>query len=120
MEKILTEIFLFVDEFCKIFADELKINSLPTSSSRRHITRVPGLTISEIVTILIMYSFSPCKNFKFYYATCVKKSDFPGKVSYQRFIELQPRTLTVMAALASSCKGKETGKYFIEYYRTPI
>lgn len=120
MEKILTEIFIFVDEFCKIFADELKINSLPASTTRRHITRKPGLSISEIVTISIMYSFSPCKNFKFYYATCVKKSDFPGKVSYQRFIELQPRVLPVMASLASSCKGEETGKYFIDATNIPI
>jgi hypothetical protein len=56
----------------------------------------------------------PCKNFKFYYFTCVTNSDFPNKVSYNRFIELQPRAFHVIAALASSCKGEETGNYFID------
>ena len=114
MNKIMTEIFCFVDEFCKIFEQEIQKNLLSLGRSNRKPTRIPLLTISEIVTILIMYSFSPCKNFKFYYLICVKKADFPHKVSYQRFIELQPRAFAIMAALANSCKGEETGNYFID------
>jgi len=120
MKKIITEIFLFVDEFCKTFEKDLKKISLPDSYCKRKSTRTSSLSLSEIVTILIMYSFSPCKNFKFYYLACVKKSDFPGKVSYQRFIALQPRALAVMAALANICKGEETGKYFIDSTNIPV
>ena len=114
MNKIMTEVFCFVDEFCKIFEQEIQKVLLPSSKSNKKPTRTPLLTISEIVTILIMYSFSPCKNFKFYYLTCVNKADFPNKVSYQRFIELQPRAFAIIAALANACKGEETGTYFID------
>jgi hypothetical protein len=110
----MTEIFCFVDEFCTIFQKELAQTYLPLSHSKRKATRTSGLTIAEIVTILIAYSFSPCKNFKFYYLHCIKKSDFPDLVSYNRFIELQPRAFHVVAALAYSCKGEETGNYFID------
>jgi hypothetical protein len=120
MNKSITEIFCFVDEFCKIFQQELEKKSLPGGKKKRKPTRVPSLTISEIVTILIFYSFSPCKNFKFYYENCVKESDFPGRVSYNRFIELQPRAFQVISALASSCKGKETGRYFVDSTMIPV
>ncbi len=114
MNKIMTEIFCFVDEFCKIFEQEIQKNILSSNKNTRKPTRIPLLTISEIVTILIMYSFSPCKNFKFYYLNCAKKADFPNKLSYQRFIELQPRAFAIISALANSCKGQETGRYFID------
>ena len=120
MNNVITEIFCFVDEFCKIFQQELEKKSLPNQKSKRKPTREPGLSIAEIATILILYSFSPCKNFKFYYLNCVKKEDFPGLVSYNRFIELQPRAFKVITALADACKGRETGHYFIDATMIPV
>lgn len=114
MNKIMTEIFCFVDEFCKFYENEVQKISLSSGKATKKPTRQPMLSLAEIVTILIMYSFSPCKNFKFYYLTCVKIADFPNKVSYQRFIELQPRAFVIIAALANSCKGEETGSYFVD------
>ncbi len=114
MHKIMTEVFCFVDEFCKIFEQDIQKSLLSSTKSQRNPTRTPSLSIAEIVTIIIMYSFSPCKNFKFYYNTCIKKSDFPSLVSYNRFIKLQPRAFAVIAALANSCKGEETGSYFLD------
>ena len=120
MHQVIVEIFCFVDEFCKIFEEEVKKSSLPTQKSDRKPTREPGLTISEIATILILYSFSPCKNFKSYYQYCVTKEDFPRRVSYGRFIELQPRAFGVIAALAGSCKGAQTGSYFVDATMIPV
>lgn len=108
---IITEIFCLIDDFYKLFETEIKKHLL---NSNKSITRIPSLSISEMVTILIMYSLSPCKNFKFYYLTYVKKEDFKNKLSYQRFVELIPRTLIVLACLIRSLFGEKTGKYFID------
>lgn len=114
MNKIMTEIFCFVDEFCKFYENEVQKISLTSVKETKKPTRKPALSLAEIVTILIMYSFSPCKNFKFYYLAWVKHKDFPNKVSYQRFIELQQRAMLIIAALANLCRGKETGHYYVD------
>lgn len=63
MNKMIAEIFYFVAEFCKFY--EKKVQKIHLTSGI--VTKKPMLSLSEIVTILIMYFFSPCKNFKFYY-----------------------------------------------------
>ncbi len=75
---------------------------------------VPEMSISVMATIAIMYSLSPCKNFKFYYLTWVKEEEFGKKISYQRFIALMPRTLLILTYLINSLFGEKTGKYFID------
>jgi len=86
MDKIITEIFCFVDEFCKVFETELQKISLETGRIKQKPTNTPHLAISEIMTILIMYNFSYSKNFKYYYLKFVSQSAFPNLVSYNRFI----------------------------------
>lgn len=108
---ILVEIFCIVDDFCKLYEADIEKNLLCNGQKK---TRTPELSMSEMVTIVIMYSLSPCKNFKFYYLTCVKKEDFCKKISYQRFIALMPRTLLILTYLVKSLFGKSTGKYFID------
>ena len=114
MGKIITEIFCLVDEFCKNFEKELQKLSLDTGKTKRKPINKPSLTISEIVTILIMYSFSHSKNFKYYYLLCLDRSAFPNLVSYNRFIEIMPRALPYIAALAKWFSGEETNNYFID------
>ncbi len=114
MNKIMTEIFCFVDEFCKFYETEVQKIHLTSGKVAKKPTRKPMLSLPEIVTILIMYSFSPCKNFKFYYLAWVSKKDFPNKVSYQRFIDLQPRAMLIIAAIANACKGEKTGHYYVD------
>jgi hypothetical protein len=114
MKSIITEIFCFVDEFCKIFESELQKKMIANKRYRKRPTRISSATLSEILTILILYSLSPCKNFKFYYLTCVTKEDFPNKLSYQRFVYLIPRALQPMSILIKAMKGEENGEYFID------
>lgn len=108
---ILVEIFCLVDDFCKLFETEIKKHML---KGNKRVRRIPNLSMSEIVTILIMYSLSPFKNFKYYYIMGIKKEDFKNKLSYQRFVELIPRALIVSACLIRSLFGEKTGKYFID------
>jgi hypothetical protein len=62
MRHDITELFCFVDDFCKEIDDELKKHQLPQSN--RKPTRTPGLTDSEMVTILLMFQTSHMKDFK--------------------------------------------------------
>ncbi|MDG7052673.1 MAG: IS982 family transposase, partial [Wolbachia endosymbiont of Alcedoecus sp.] len=59
-------------------------------------TRIPAITYSEIITIILLYHQSRYENFKSFYIHCLKplhKSDFPILSSYDRFIALKPRVL---------------------------
>ncbi len=92
MKQDITELFVFLDDFCKQYELILKTNILPSS---RKITRIPGLQISEIMSVLLLFQKSPAKNFKFFYQSYLQlyKSEFPNLPSYNRFIELQQRCL---------------------------
>ncbi len=54
MNKIMTEIFCFVDEFCKFYENEVQKISLTSVKETKKPTRKPALSLAEIVTILIM------------------------------------------------------------------
>lgn len=106
-----TTVYVFLDNFYQEFVKTEASYHLPGKKT----TRVPGLSLSEILTILILYSFSPCKNFKFYYHTCITTHDFPNKVSYQRFIELIPRAFPLLCFLSQSLlKEPADGEYYMD------
>ncbi len=94
MKKDITELFCIVDDFCQAVNDYMNHNFLP-SENRRKPTRICEMTVSEMITILLLYHQSPCKNFKFFYKSYLQLylSEFPKLVSYTRFIQLKPRTL---------------------------
>ena len=69
---ILVEIFCLVDDFCRLFDEEIKKRLLGNTQKRtKGRDRMTNLRISEMVTILFMYSLSPYKYFIFYYLTGV-------------------------------------------------
>jgi hypothetical protein len=98
MKKDITELFCFVDDFYQITEEWLKKQSI---SAGNRVTREPGLSISEIMTIMLLYHQSPCKNFKFFYYSYLQlyRAEFPKLLSYNRFIELKSRSLTYLAML---------------------
>jgi transposase len=92
MYEHITELFCIVDDFCKAATSELaqhQINQGPT----RKPTRIPGLTDSEIITILLLYQNSDVRNFKAFYThhVLLHKKDFPNLPTYERFVTLQQR-----------------------------
>jgi hypothetical protein len=100
MKKDITELFCWVDDFCKSLDRHLSSHQLGPS---RQPTRVPEMTLSEMVTILILYHQSPCKNFKYFYLSYLQlyKSEFPSLVSYSRFIQLKPRSLIYLTSFVN-------------------
>ncbi|MBW4474667.1 MAG: IS982 family transposase [Stenomitos rutilans HA7619-LM2] len=111
----LEELFCSVDDFCQSFEPQWKQQLLGCGLTLRNRSR--SLSLSEIMTILIGFHRSCYRNFKTYYqekVQCEWKNDFPGLVSYQRFIDWVPGTLVPMCAYLRSCFGTCSGISFMD------
>ena len=115
MKKDITALFCFVDDFVK-FSDKWISNSyLPIS---RKLTRTPEISYSEILTIVLLYHRSPCKNFKYFYISYLQlyKAEFRMIPSYNRFIALKARVLSYLVLLLEwyFTQAKTTGISYID------
>jgi hypothetical protein len=112
----LVELFCDVDDFCQVFMPKLESHLLANGLRQRRRSR--SLAISEVMTILIHFHQSQYRNFKAYYCKHVQKhlrSEFPGLVSYQRFVEYIPSTLIPLYVyLTACCMGDCTGISFMD------
>jgi len=112
------EIFVKADDFCKVFEDDLNRKQLISSEGARMRNRKAGLCDSEIITLLIAFHSGHFRNFKHFYlqyASIHLRNDFPGLVSYNRFIELSHRNaIAFMLFLHYCCRGECTGISFID------
>jgi len=116
----LVELFCDVDDFCQIFEPYWSHQLLQSGVQQRQRRR--SLNLSEIMTILIYFHQSYYRNFKAYYqlhVQCNLSADFPGLVSYQRFIEYIPSAFVpLMVYLKTRCLGTCTGVSYID--STPL
>lgn len=118
---MLVEIFYHIDEFCKIFEKELDKKSLTENGNLRD--RKGQLSLSEIMTICIYYHYSGYKTFKDYYCKHVLvhlQPEFPGLVSYNRFVELKAMTVLPLILFAKACAGKCTSVSFIDSFALKV
>ena len=119
-ENKLIEIFILVDDFCK-YLNEIKAEELKKKSS----TLKCGLSISEILTLLVFYHFSGYKCFQYYYQRMVLKnlgSYFPQAVSYKRFLSLIPKCFNHLHLLlqVQCLMAEKTGTYFVDSKKLPV
>jgi hypothetical protein len=115
----LLELFCHVDDFCQTFVPQWERQQLQSGSKRRR--RRGQLCLSEMMTLLIHFHQMRFRDFKTYYLGYVLpylRSEFPGLVSYNRFVELIPSALVPLCAYLQSCYGDCTGISFID--STPI
>ena len=93
------EIFCEIDDFCRVYEEKLAQHLLPSAASK-HSSNQPSLSLSEIMTIEILYHRSSYKCFQYYYEAEVLEgslqSYFPTAPSYNRFVELKPRMLAAL------------------------
>lgn len=111
----LEEIFCFIDDFCKCFQRHNQGRLLANPKRKRN--KPCRLTISEIMTILVLFQFSHYRTFKDFYLFCLipqYKQAFPNLVSYNRFVELMPYAIMPLLILLMNVTGQKTGKYFID------
>jgi len=115
MESLL-ELFVSVDDFCQAFLPNLQMHLLNSGAVKRH--RARSLSVSEVMTILIHFHQSHYRDFKAYYLGHVLphlRGEFPGLVSYTRFVDFIPSALLPLCAyFQHTCLGDCTGVSFID------
>jgi hypothetical protein len=115
----LLELFIDVDDFLQVFLPMWMEQLLASGNVQR--CRETQLSMSEIMTIVIHFHQSSYRNFKAYYLGHVQKylhTEFPDLVSYNRFVELMPRTVIPLLAYMRTRKGACTGISFVD--STPL
>lgn len=111
----LLELFCHIDDFCVLFLRQLRKNSLPDTKRRRNRRR--SLSLSEVMTILIRFHSSGFRTFKDFYIKHVSvymRAEFPGLISYNRFIEFVPSAFAAIGSYVQNCLSQSTAVNFID------
>jgi hypothetical protein len=124
MKQDITELFICIDDFLKIYEKNIQAYSLETPETSKRKTRTPGLSLAELMTIVLLFQRSPCKNFKYFYQSYLQLylKDFPKLCSYNLFVELMKTTLLPMTCLLNFLMGQadKTGYYYIDSTIMPV
>ena len=110
----ITELFCVLDDFCKEFSESLEKALISTPKTKLNKS---ALSLSEVMTIVILFHKSGFRFFKYFYCQMVLpfwKSAFPKLLSYNRFIEIMPRCLQALTIFFNQIKGKDTGISIID------
>lgn len=114
----ITEIFCVIDDFCKETTQILNQNAIQCDNSLKKRNRKSKMSDSEVITIMILFHLKGYRCLKHFYINHVKQymqSDFPETVSYNRFVELQKKSVLPMVVfLQTSCLGKCSGISFLD------
>lgn len=120
-ESKLIRIFCDCDDFCKFFEQWLQ---RVTIGEQRKLTRVPDLSLSECMCIMIVYHHSGLKCFQYYYQQMVAngmKEYFPKAPCYERFVSLIPRTVLALFLFVNTWRiGQATGINFADSKKMPV
>ena len=121
----LLQLYIFVDDACLLMrawaTQHWVAEGIPSKPARR----VPKISESEIMTILIFYHYSGYKCFEYYYKSLVLndlKTYFPTAPSYHYFLALIERVSLPMMILAKlTCQQAEkTGLYYLDAKALPV
>ena len=118
----LVSIFCQTDDFCKQL-DEYAKDYFLTGTAKGKRGPACSLSISEIMTILIMFQTSGFRNFKNFYKgflSIYHQRAFPTLPSYARFIALMNRAIFPMTLFTQLKSGKRTGIYYIDSSCLPV
>ena len=111
----ITTLFVCIDDFCKLYNSAMTSRLLPPPSGTRN--RDGFLSLSEMLTIEIMFHFSPYKDFKHYYIYGIQheqRSNFGKLPHYQRFVALKKQLFLPLSILLYNITGEKSGIYFAD------
>ncbi len=114
-----TSLFCEIDDFS--IESEPKYNQNLIALGMKKRIRQSTMSLSEIMTIIVLFHCSDYRTFKKFYIGFIKKyhgEAFPDLVSYNRFIELKASALIPLCCYLNLKKGKATGISFVD--STPI
>ncbi len=115
------ELFCNVDDFCLWYARCASRCALGPVKAKRG--PKSSLVMSEIMTLIIHFHQSHYRDFKAYYTQHVLghlRAEFPGLVSYTRFVELMPVALLPLCAYLQSRLVSSRGLAFIDSTSLPV
>lgn len=118
----LTHIFCQIDDFCKEL-EQYSQHKLLTGPSSGKRGPACALTLSEIMTVLIIFQSTHFRDFKNFYTGFLLvywQDYFPRLPSYPRFVTLINRAIFPMALFAQINSGKRTGIYYIDSSCLPV
>ncbi|MEO0770630.1 MAG: IS982 family transposase, partial [Cyanobacteria bacterium J06649_4] len=111
-----TQIFCDVDDFYRLFEQVASHQpQLPWDGNAKPYRS--RLSVSEVMTIVIAFHGSGFRTFKAFYTCQVLphwRRAFPNLVSYTRFVELIPWSVSVLACFLQTTFGDLTGISFID------
>lgn len=114
----ITQIFCIVDDFCKEMTQILNENSIQSDNSAKTRNRKSKMSDSEVITIMVLFHLKGYRCLKHFYINYVKQhmqSEFPETVSYNRFVELQSKSILPMVVfLQTCCLGSCSGISFLD------
>jgi len=98
-----------VDDFCKVFLPLWEQRQIASGERRRK--HRPQLSLSEQMTIVIAFHASNYRDFKHFYLMLLysHRADFPGLVSYSRFVRRMSALVAPLCAYLQTCYGKKHG-----------
>jgi hypothetical protein len=111
----LLALFCKIDDFCLLALPEMRKSQIDEGKPTRN--RKRNLSESEIITLLVAFHLWRFRDFKTFYIRYVQvhwKAEFPGLVSYQRFIEYIPSVLVLLFHYLASLRGSCSGISFID------
>ena len=108
----ITTLFCSIDDFWKSFKLHWYKNQISYKSSRGPTS---NLSMSEIMTIMVLFHQSNFRTFKHFYSYLLAnyRKAFPKLPSYPRFVAIQKSSFLPLFAYLHHCKGKVTGISFI-------
>ncbi len=108
-------VFCDIDDFCLLFEPVWQHQQLAAAPRQRH--RASSLTLSEVMTIVVLFQASGYRNFKTFYTEYVTthlSSAFPKLTSYNRFVELMPSALVPLCCYLQTRRGECSGISFVD------
>jgi Transposase DDE domain len=108
-------VFCDIDDFCLVFEPCWQQQLLTAGERQRR--RGATLSLSEVMTIIVLFHTSGYRDFKTFYTQYVQKHlafEFPRLVSYNRFVELMRGALIPLCADLQTRQGVCRGISFVD------
>jgi len=118
----IVEVFCEIDDFCQAFVPQWEASLLATGGPARRGPQ-PGLSPSEIITLLLVFHSSGFKHLKSFYhgvAEPLLRGSFPGMPCYEHFVALQKSAFVPLVFFLASHLGTRTGLYYIDATALPV
>lgn len=118
----LIQLFCEADDFMSIYEHKLASHLLPANYNSKHSVNKPRISLSEMMTLEIVYHLSGHKCFEYFYVQEVLQGSlhpyFPHAPSYNRFVELKPRMLVALICYLHCVKVGRQGLKLITAIRS--